>query len=460
MRWIPRVLCTAAITMLLTACGRGAATSSDAAGSSPVATNPTTAARTPARFATLVPSGATPPAVTPSVPATTPRAPTTTGSISPPAGNIQSCGTGFIPSATVAIPPHLRSLKMVTATMGWATYRNRVGAFFALQTTDGGEHWNAVTPAGIWDVLAGPTSFLGDRSAWVLLSLDDLLPDQQNARKVILRTTDGGGTWQCGEPFVPGGTVGQMTFADTTHGGMLVSLGVSAGSERVALFGTDDGGMHWTTRTRTTGQTGTTTPGGLPPTCLKRGLAFRDAMTGWVGGDCNGGDPFFYVTHDGGRTWQRDTLPPLDPRSGPLTGMLAVTPPIFTSPADATLLVRDSSRAILYRTGDGGMTWKPLLLPANPTSAPHFNDAAMGWMTDGVQLSHTGDGGEQWTAITPVVNPQGTSFARATLDFMTDTVGFATTADAQPTSLNVPPIFLKTADGGRTWERKTVVLAP
>jgi len=127
--------------------------------------------------------------------------------------------------------------QMVTATTGWATTVGRLNDFAIVRTTDSGDHWQPVTPPGIWDHLAGETAFLGESNAWLVLVLDDAPTPPASARVVILATGDGGQTWQCGDPFIPGGVPRQLTFSDARHGSLTV--------ERVATFATDDGGRHW-----------------------------------------------------------------------------------------------------------------------------------------------------------------------------------------------------------------------
>lgn len=225
MRRIPDLWCCIILmTILLAACsGPGAATPT-VPPTAPLRAIDNTATPLPATTRVAPTLAPTPPTIQPSVPG-------------PAAGNIAACGIRPIPPSTVTSTPRMGPAQMVTATIGWATAVGRLNDFSIVRTTDGGGHWQSVTPPGIWDHLAGEAAFLGESNAWVILLLDDAPTPPTSARIVILATHDGGRSWQCGEPFVPGGIPKQLMFADSRHGSLVV--------EGVATFVTDDGGLHW-----------------------------------------------------------------------------------------------------------------------------------------------------------------------------------------------------------------------
>ncbi len=146
---------------------------------------------------------------------------------------------------TVSQTPRVLATQMVTATDGWQASSGRLGDYALSRTTDGGVHWQQVSPTGIWDHLAGPAAFLDAIHAWAALVLDDAPAPSQTARSVVFRTDDGGATWHCGEPFVPGGGIEQIIFTDSLHGQMRVRQHGTTSAEVIAMFITDDAGTHW-----------------------------------------------------------------------------------------------------------------------------------------------------------------------------------------------------------------------
>src|SRR5439155_262465 len=92
-----------------------------------------------------------------------------------------------------------------------------------------------------------------------------------------------------------------LRMINASTGWAAMNLGLAAGSQGVAFYGTVNGGATWTklSEADTSGSAGH-----LPLGCSKGVPVFLNASTGWLPGSCSaGGGPFFYVTRDGGRTW-------------------------------------------------------------------------------------------------------------------------------------------------------------
>ena len=164
-------------------------------------------------------------------------------------------------------------------------------------------------------------------------------------------------------------------------------------------------------------------------------MSFRDAVTGWAAGRCVGPapSPYFYVTHDGGTTWQAQPLAGLPPTLA-CPCDVGSTVPVFSSSRDAMMTVSVDTEhtscqpqnggtacgtesipgiAIVYLTHDGGITWAPHVLPGVAAGAdPTFIDARTGWYGASVlqaapsylgettfdKLYVTHDGGSSWNA--------------------------------------------------------------
>ncbi len=322
----------------------------------------------------------------------------------------------------------LTSIHMTNATTGWAQ-GPAVKAWRIWRTTDGGLHWQDVTPPSAPTAAREmATYYLNASVAWVVAQ----------DGTAIFRTTNGGQTWQK-TPLHERYLGGQLTFINQQDGWLLISQGFAAGSEGVDLLRTTDGGASWT-RVSTTGAQHNTA-GTIPFSGQKTGISFLNANTGWM----TGTEPapnfsWLYVTHDGGVTWQHQTLP-LPPSSGEAQHVLM--PPTFFNAQDGVLPDQFGAAIDVYVTHNGGATWQAT--PQIPTTASNiidFIDAGHGWATNGTTLLATSDGAQHWTRL-----PASHVFHDVTsLDFVSSDIGWAI---SQPTSGS--PALLETTNGGRTW---------
>jgi photosystem II stability/assembly factor-like uncharacterized protein len=336
----------------------------------------------------------------------------------------------------------ITSLHMIDATTGWAIAGRAV-----LRTADGGNHWRNVTPPGRALVSGSVAQFLTASLAWIAI------PQAAGATTQLFHTSDGGQSWQ--QSTVQAGFVRQMTFIDAQHGWMLVGNANAEGpAEIVSVLRTTDGGKTWL-NVATALPADATPPGHLPYGGQKAGIRFVNASTGWVTGTVfANGLAWLYVTHDGGSTWNQQTLP-LPPNVPP--SQLWIQPPTFFSATDGLLPVRFSDSltnrdiaAVIYVTHDGGTTWRSTTPVSAALSWSHFLDMQHGWLTDGTNLFVTRNGGQHWATLTPSAN-----FKRITLlDFVSETTGWAISHPGAGASF-----LLKTTDGGQTWTQITPVLS-
>jgi photosystem II stability/assembly factor-like uncharacterized protein len=332
----------------------------------------------------------------------------------------------------------LSSIHMVDAQTGWAvTGKGRI-----VQTTDGGVHWKDVTPkypsslplAAQQSVVA---DFLTSSMSWIALSNADA------AATLLFRTSDGGQTWQ--KTTIPTAIVTQITFIDSQHGWVLSKNPVSASAETVEIYSSTDGGGNWAMVSAAyAASTDTPSPGQLPFGGTKTGLGFLDATTGWITGNFPlNGYVFFYVTHDGGKTWNRQTFP-FSP--GQASTQIATSPPTFFTTNDGILPVSfvtgNASSLDFYVTHNGGANWQSTTPLAASATIADFIDMDHGWASDGTFLYMTSDGGQHWTKLSP-----GANFKDVThLDFVSSNIGWAISSTASNSAS-----LLKTVDGGHTW---------
>lgn len=232
---------------------------------------------------------------------------------------------------------------------------------------------------------------------------------------VILHTSDAGATWQIqfGDPESSDREIVRLFFLDATHGWatrpggarhtLLRTTDGETWEEAGTLPGTDDfvfvtpevgfstshdeiqrttdGGRHWTTVAR------------CQVTVEVNGLTHQDSCTPWaihfptpqVGYAVGKGSSSYIAllrTRDGGATWSVSAVPAED-------GAERV---IFTSERTGFVRVGNGK---LYRTDDGGESWRPLL-----ASAPRrliFADPDVGWSIGYRTMAFTTNGGRSWS---------------------------------------------------------------
>jgi photosystem II stability/assembly factor-like uncharacterized protein len=252
----------------------------------------------------------------------------------------------------------------------------------------------------------------------------------------IQRTTDGGRTWH--DVWTGRGAhLAWIAFADRRHG--------FVGGDRFILR-TTDGGVTWRR-----------SPMSIPKRVKSWWQIEPQFVTSTVGfavtDRASFFGPIFLRTTDGGRRWR------------PIRGLQDVGDVDFVSPRTGFALGKR-----LYRTDDGGVTWRALDLPHVPYSlaAVDFLDTRHGFVAGGhVAMTEqppaqavfaTSDGGHTWQRRH--VNPHrgfsahgGDPFVR--LHFVDARRGWATTGLCKccPNGPCVGGVYV-TRDGGYSWRRR------
>jgi len=362
----------------------------------------------------------------------------------------------------------ISSIRMLDAQTGWAvTDKNWI-----LHTTDGGVHWENVTPNFPTSMTRQrvATDFLTASGAWVAVSGIDITGQgDDRARQqpsgwvavsgaatgttVIFRTSDAGQTWQQVTIQTSGVVVTQVNFITSQDGWLLLKHPVSESAETLELFRTTDGGRTWVKiAIAPASSLDIPLPGKLPFSGSKSGLSFLNATTGWVTGRVPvDGYILLYRTYDGGATWYPQSLP-LAPTER--SSQLAILPPLFFNATDGILPVSfDMGKGAsldIYVTHDGGTSWRGTTPLTAAASTADFIDVDHGWASDGTLLYVTGDGGKQWATLSP-----GGSFQHIMqLDFVSSDIGWAIGATAAGA-----PTLLKTEDGGHSWTAITYTIS-
>jgi len=254
-----------------------------------------------------------------------------------------------------------------------------------------------------WRTLASPTdvelrglSVVSPRVVWA-----------SGMRGTVLRTTDGGDTWQ--RDTVPDASTLDFraiaaTSRDVAH---VLSIGDSS-----RIYRTTDGGRTWSLRFMSTRKGS-----------FFDAIQFWDASHGIAMSDPVDGHFLIITTDDGGDTW----------KEMPTSGMPAALPGeggfaasgtclIVTGDSDAWLVSGGAAVARLYHSTDRGRTWTVLDTPLR-AGAPSmgifsvaFRDARHGVIAGGDyqqpalrgrNLAVTTDGGMTWTLVDSVSSPVG-----------------------------------------------------
>jgi photosystem II stability/assembly factor-like uncharacterized protein len=364
-----------------------------------------------------------------------------------------------------------QAIRMFDAQHGWASTYLAI-----LRTSDGGAHWQDVTP---WQTLSPKghsATFLTPLIAWVIQrgNTDTKTPAQ------VFRTADGGQTWQHGDlpdsvsTFTPTSSpeqgnrsdvsIGSISAVDAQHAWVLSTriFTPSHDPDNIQItythvLQTSDGGKTWSVLA----------PGlpGVPQSTSPSAprifwAALVDATTGWLNGPTL---TTLLVTHDDGQTWQQRALPVLQTKTPIDDATAQSAAPAFVSAQTAILPVTALSGGhytlSCYVTQDDGTTWTvtpALTLPGYPQVAyldmTHWSVLATTNTVD-TTLYKTADGGQHWAISQPKADFQRIQ----DVQFLSGVTGWAI-------GLNIPANHssisdsdtvsspVNTSDGGKTWQ--------
>jgi hypothetical protein len=248
--------------------------------------------------------------------------------------SVLAAGCGPIAKATAAgtVPPRpgkplwLRSLQMTSADDGWAMSEAENPAnpsvspsLLLTRTSDGGQTWADVMPAGARPMLA------------------------TSSASEVLDAVDGERAY----------------FAVTASSAM--------GRNPVQVYRTSDGGRHWSLAASSP-PFGSDAHAGIPVACDKTAITFPAVTAGWLTSDCNAtSSDALLVSKDGGGTWAAQPLPvPLG-----VNGYSAVlSGPEFVNGTGFLTVGQYGGTPALLATSDLGRTWRRLPLPSGAGSYP------------------------------------------------------------------------------------------
>ncbi|GCE21133.1 hypothetical protein KDK_49330 [Dictyobacter kobayashii] len=256
----------------------------------------------------------------------------------------------------------------------------------------------------------------------------------------VIRTSDGGVSWNITTITLTDADQGQAGidrphFISPTNG--WISIGKAEGMQHssMTIFHTSDGGATWTQLASSFSQSS-----GLPMSADKNGISFANNQDGWATAEYPGSTPWLYVTHNGGTTWQSQSIPQ---PNGQQAGTFTTTPPVFFGQNGIlpTQVYYNSPNIDLYVTHNGGATWTSTTLANYNADTFSALDTQHVWATqsNGTAIYSTTDGGTSWHAIGNTPQPI------SELSFVDPQNGWAI---GQSTST---PQLYHTINGGATW---------
>jgi hypothetical protein len=150
---------------------------------------------------------------------------------------------GYMPPEQAEVPevqdPHRLARCAADPDVMWIQHHSGI-----FRSTDGGAHWQKLTPPGDdfgFAVAAHPRD---PETAWFVPALKDEIRVPRDGALAVTRTSDGGKTWQVLREGLPQSNAYDLIYR---HGLAVDDSGerLVMGSTTGALWASDDGGAHW-----------------------------------------------------------------------------------------------------------------------------------------------------------------------------------------------------------------------
>jgi len=248
-----------------------------------------------------------------------------------------------------------------------------------LKTTDGGTTWQPIAPAGVADLDFRDIEAVDERTVFLMSS-------GQGPQSRIYKTTDAGASWMLlTTNLEPKGFWDCMSFWDPTHG-IIVGDPLDG---RFTIMTTSDGA----TWQKIKGPSANKDEGAFAAsgTCVFT----RGTREAWFGTGGVGGGRVFH-SEDGGQTWSIAKTPIRHDSASAGIFSLAFSDALHGIAVGGDYMKPDESTGTLATTDDGGKTWSAGTLPGYRSAVKCWGQRCLVIGTSGANLSV--DGGKSWEA--------------------------------------------------------------
>ena len=234
---------------------------------------------------------------------------------------------------------------------------------------------------------------------------------------------------------------------------VLISPGVGWALNGLALYRTVDDTAHWTN---------ITPPGVTDAIAHIRAIDFLDADHAWLAVALDNQPFTIDRTADGGRSWQAIRPERMRMRRRPSSG--ACGTPVAIDFIDRTrgwaVFSANDTSGTLLATVDGGTTWT-VVGPTPFVGALHFTDASTAWGTGGRGgVYRTTDGGKTWRQVAVPAGATGaTVWPIGAAQFFGRNGVVATRLTLRRTQPPVLTVY-SSRDGGSTWTAQAAPVDP
>ena len=349
----------------------------------------------------------------------------------------------------------ITAINMIDASSGWASGGLSGESQHILRTRDGGLTWQDVTPPQPLpekaEILIATAHYQDAETAWAFFTLEDGRPLQP---AIVWRTQAGGATWQASQQLDLRGlewqfSVSDIQFAGPQHGWLMAHVGVGMNHDYIMLFHSQDSGESWQRLIDPYND------GGIQA-CYKPGMTFSDAQQGWLPVNCNGVMPgaLLYHTADGGATWEMVYLPSPADQPG-LFENYAVACSVDSVAFFSTQMGYAAVTCANYDTDP--LTYLYYLYSTQdggatwteqpyPGGKPTFLNPQTGW-TQNQDIYQTSDGGATWAKVKAVA-------WQGEFDFVSNSLVWAVAQSGEQMAL------VRSEDGGLLWSELEPVISP
>ncbi len=289
----------------------------------------------------------------------------------------------FTPQST-STTASLRGLSVVNDRIAWASGSQGT----VLRTTDGGTTWQGCPIPGTDSV---------DFRSLQAFSADEAFVLSAGEPALLYHTTDGGQSWQLRyENRTPGIFFDALTFWDMTHG---IAMSDPVDGQFV-LIATHDGGKHW--EPLPTGNLPPPAPGEAGFAASGTGVAIGAEQRVWFA--TGGAQARVFRSENRGQRWSVAGTPVQQGKASQGIFSLAFADSLQGVAVGGNYLKEDDTTRVACYTRDGGRTWQlPQTYPNGYRSAVAYHSPTQLLLTVGPSGSdYSDDLGRTWQPVDTV----------------------------------------------------------